>query len=253
VPLDSVALAAADASGPDAVEALHLVAHAPTATWAAPQCMLCLDGKKYWVKLRAQNGLAVELIVGRLAQKLGAGPDARIVRVGAGSGIPAGSFGLGVGVEDVPDAFNARDLGLFEPSGRLASGRLERQWLCSVLVFQTWIGVSDQQVLLRLGDGAVFSIDHGAAFSGFPNPTAPAVVVTPIPDVPESERKVPSLIDAAVSGVENLSDDDLLAAVARIPDEPGWQADPGRRLAIAQWLAHRRGLLRGVMDSWLRT
>jgi hypothetical protein len=118
------------------------------------------------------------------------------------------------------------------------------------VAFQTWIGANDGQVLIDLANGRLWSIDHGDVFGSLSGAPDPQVVVTNVPGLPHNHGCNADLVANAVAGVESLDDDAILASVARVPDEAGWQADPARRLAIARWLSSRRDQLREVMKKW---
>jgi hypothetical protein len=76
--MEQNALSALDARGYTVLDALAHGGLGRT-THAAPNTFVCSDGKTYWVKGRAQQGLVAELIAGRLADKVGAGPSARVI------------------------------------------------------------------------------------------------------------------------------------------------------------------------------
>lgn len=80
---------------------------------------MCVDGKTYWVKDKAQQGLVAELIGRRLAAKVGAGPISRIIRLTPEAAKADGSqnhlLGVVVGSEDEKNLINTRDLGLLAP------------------------------------------------------------------------------------------------------------------------------------------
>jgi hypothetical protein len=234
------------------IEALHPLG-APSGTLANANRFVCVDGKTYWVKLTAQYGLAAEVIAGRLAAALGAGPLTRIIRVPSTRAGDAGHLvGLGGGSEDQPGAFNGKDISNFVHNGTLAPGSLDPRFLARTLVFQTWIGVQDQQVLLRLTDGAVLSIDHGGCFGDTSTRADPVVIETSIPGISETERKRHDLLDAELLSLEAVTEGDLLQAVAGIPDDDDWKGDPARRLSIAEWLLYRQSRVRGVIEAWVR-
>jgi hypothetical protein len=229
-------------------------------TYAHPLRFVAMDGKTYWVKYKAQHGLAAELIAGRLAASLGVGPASRVIRVSemalpAQKDVPLGVnlakyVGEMVGSEDVRGAENARDLEEFMIKKEFAPGIINAESRAAVTTFQTWIGAKDQQVLVRLTDGKVLSIDHGDCFGATDRPTEPQVVIELIPGVPGEVGRERNLVESAVIRIEALSDDDLLDAVDRVPVGPHWQSDVTRRLAIAEWLAYRRDRLREVMLAW---
>jgi len=121
-------------------------------THAQPNTFVCADGKTYWVKGRAQQGLVAELIAGRLAAKVGAGPLARVIRV-PHEALPTGGQaahleGVIVGLEDVPNTVNGRELAGILGPGVLPAAGIDPVSRALVFVFQTWIGVGDTQVLV---------------------------------------------------------------------------------------------------------
>src|SRR5207249_9437325 len=86
-----------------------------------PNAFICIDGKTYWIKAKAQQGLVAELIGGRLAARVHAGPMARIIRVSSDV-LPRPGMtelvGVVAGVEDLPGTMNARDLEPFVKDGK---------------------------------------------------------------------------------------------------------------------------------------
>ena len=255
--LDESSLAALDRDGYRPLEALTYGGLLPKPTHARPTIFLCGDGKAYWVKGMAQHGLMAELVAGRLGAKVGASPIAHIIHVRAeavpSSGEADHLTGIVVGTEDVANAVNGRDLQQFLGAGQFLPEVLNPASRARVVAFQTWIGVDDAQVLVRLTDGVVFSIDHGASFSGVSTLSDPSVRVTSIPGVSDEVGKEARHVQLAVDRIESIDDEDLLDVVARMPTGESWQSPPERRLQIARWLAHRRQRIREVMRTWLRT
>lgn len=253
--LDLSALYERDAQGYQVIEALTPTGSRSSSTHARPVSYVCLDGKTYWVKGNAQNGLVAELIAGRLAAKIGAGPLSRIIRVpdhvAVGAAATGDPEGLLVGSEDVPGTMNSKELGsvvqnrTFDPKVVDAASRAR------VITFHTWIGVGDAQSLVGLTNGIASSIDHGGAF---PDPLprgTPGPIVAPIPGVSDSVGRSRDLILSAVGRIEQLTDDELLDVISCVPSGDSWQSDPSRRLEIGSWLAGRRDQLRLVMEAWL--
>lgn len=250
-----------DQQSPDVIDALAFSGQPRiVSTFSRPLRFVAVDGKTYWVKHHVQNGLVVELIVGRLAAAVGVGPIARILRVStaalpAPGNIPEGVdlapyLGEVVGSEDVPGTENARELAEFIGSGTFSPNVINVQSRAASTTFQTWIGAADEQVLVRLTDGRVFSIDHGGCFSFVGDFADPSPVLVQIPGVPAEVGREWAHIEPTVRRIEAISDDDLMKAVDRVPADHRWQSDGNRRLAIAAWLAFRRDRLRGVMESW---
>lgn len=257
--IDADALDALDRGGYLVLEALTRgtpVAHNP-GTHAHPLAFVCIDGKTYWVKGTAQQGLVAELIAGRLAAKVGAGPVARIIRVSSevheASGATPEMINLVVGSAHQDGTVNARDLQPFMQSGVFKPGLVDAVTRARTIAFQSWIGAGDSQVLLSLTAGTVFSIDHGDCFGSTATLTDPTIIATDIPGVAPTVGKDPQSVDLALSRMEAVSDRDLIEAVARIPSGDPWRSPVGRRVEIAGWLAHRRDRLRAVMTAWLQT
>jgi hypothetical protein len=253
--MNLVDLQARDAGGWTAIRALSHDRAPPTQSLAAPHAFVCSDGRTYWVKSRAQQGLVAELVAGRLAGALVAGPSARVIEVPSAAlpqdGSAAHLAGTGVGTEDFRDNVNSRDIAPFVQSGAFDPKKLDTASRAAVVVFQSWIGAGDAQVLLNLTTGRVSSIDHGECFGNLAQ-SAPTPVVTDIPGVDADVGRDRKFVEASVGRAEAISDEDLLDAVARVPNVGEWRADENRRLQIAQWLASRRDELRKVMKAWAK-
>jgi hypothetical protein len=254
--MEQNALSALDARGYTVLDALAHGGLGRT-THAAPNTFVCSDGKTYWVKGRAQQGLVAELIAGRLADKVGAGPSARVIRVPHESLPPGGAAdhleGVVVGLEDVPNTVNARELEAILGPGNLPPTGIDGRSRAIVFAFQTWIGVGDTQVLVGLADGRIYSIDHGECFSATSSPTDPSPIVAGIPGLTEDIKKHPGFIRTGIERIERLTENDLLFAIAHVPVGGPWQSPADRRLGIANWLAYRRGKLREVIELWLKS
>jgi hypothetical protein len=215
-----------------------------------------VDGKTYWLKRNVQQGLVAELIAGRLAASVGAGPLSRIIRLTEDSMCPDGSekclLGIVVGSEDQPGTVNARDLAPLHASGQVPVGLIDPGTRARVVVFQTWLGLGDSQVLVGMANGRVLSIDHGDCFGNLADPgAAPTPVITDIPGVGTDVGQQSVHVLAALDRIESVTDDDILKAIAQIPSGDTWQSPADRRLAIGRWLAERRTAMRGVMASWM--
>ena len=113
------------------------------------------------------------------------------------------------------------------------------------------IGAADAQVLVRLTDGSVMTIDHGACFETTATFSEPTPVVTSIPGVAPDLGKDLLSVEDALKRIERVTDDDLIEASAQVPLGVPWRSPVTRRMEIAEWLAHRRDCLRGVMEKWL--
>jgi len=257
---DPSALNALDREGYRVVEALARdPSRGESGTFSRPSPFVCIDGSIYWLKGnvdpgRVQQGLVAELIGGRLAAIVGAGPAAVVVRVTPESlpsdGTATHLLGVVVGILDEPQVANARDLQATIANLGVPAPSIDGRSRALVVAFQTWIGASDSQVLVRLTDGRVMSIDHGDCFANVTSVGPPSMVVTPIlPGTEDVGRGAPE-VQAAVAKIEAVTDQQILRAVAQVPAGEAWQSPVDRRLAIARWLSHRRDSLRAVMDGW---
>lgn len=251
--MDATSLAALDAAGYAEIEALTPERAPSQNSGFTPHCFVCVDGNKYWVKHSAQQGLVAELVAGRLAARLGAGPMAEIIRVPAeaveGKAELQPYIGLHVGTLDAPDTANAKDFGALG-IGTISVDAIPAEDRALVVAFQTWIAASDSQVLVDFARRRLYSIDHGDVFGAIGSMVAPTPVITQIPGVDGSHGCDGACIESAVSRIESLSDDDLLRSVAGIPDDAKWRADAARRLEMARWLGQRRDGLREAMKQW---
>lgn len=212
---------------------------------------VCSNGKSYWAKAASQQGLVAELICGRLANKLHSAPGVAVIRVTADARPPTGDCdhidGVVFGSHDMPSAENARDIGqqVAAGGGLLPVDALSR---ARVVAFQTWIGVADAQVLVRLTDGRLFSLDHGDAF-GAPLPSgSPSLQITDIPGVDRMVGQTHA--NTAASEIEAMTDEDIVQAVSMVPIGPAWRSDLDRRVEIATFLIDRRPLVRQALRSW---
>lgn len=228
-----------------------------SATFSAPNQLVAIDGRTYWVKGHVQQGLVAELIAGRLARRCGAGPEATILHVTpevAEEGqIPTDQLGLVVGSRDEPNTVNARDLGNLAPDVSFPATGIDGPSRALVVTFQTWLGVGDAQVLVRLTDGHVLSIDHGDAFGSTSSRERPVPIVTDIPGVGPDVGRRKGDVMVAVNRIQSISDMDLINDVARVPAGAAWRSPAARRLEIAEYLAFRRDLLEEVMTEWLQS
>jgi len=236
-------------------EALTCVPGPPTNTFSRPSALVCVDGGTYWVKSNVQRGLTAELVAGRLAKVTGAGPEARVIRV-TPEALPADGTlghlsGVVVGVANVANTVNARELHQLLPQQNLAARCFSSARRALTIVFQSWIGVGDQQVLVNITNGHIFSIDHGECFGSASSMDEPTVVITDIPGIdPQCGRSRHDVL-VAVERIEALTDREILNAVAQVPRGQSWDSDTGRRLQIGHWLAYRRGRIREVMEEWV--
>lgn len=251
--MDEDQLERLDRRGYVVLEAIKYDRSPPAGSNASPHAFVCMDGRTYWVKRTAQRGLAAELIAGRLGVRLGAAPDARIVRVGDEVALPGdGSAnhlrGLGVGIRDQSAMENLRHLGHVLPQGQLDPAKIDVLSRARVLSFQTWLGVQDTQILVDLRNGKLLSIDHGE-WGGDLSPGAdPSLTSTP--GVPDNALKAARPVEDALRRIRTVTDEHLLDAVARMPIGAEWNAARAHRLEIARWLRWRRDRLPGVIRAW---
>jgi hypothetical protein len=225
--------------------------NAAIGSFATPRKFLCSDAHLYWVKWQSQHGLVTELIAGRLASLLGAGPKAEIINIPPGifnlSGNDINFEGLVVGSQDIPNTENARYISQHLSANQIP---LDIPSLCRVIGFQTWLGVSDQQALIELTNGRVFSIDHGDVFSDAQMRRDFNVVL--IPQLQINLVKIPLYIYNVIGDIENIADNVILNIVSKVPDEPRWDSSRPRRFGIFDWLRNRRDNIRREMDKWLQ-
>jgi hypothetical protein len=208
---------------------------------------VCIDGKPYWIKRQAQQGLSAELIAGRLAARLDVGGRTEIVHVPKealpGDGSADHLEGLGVGIQHLRDTVNAREISQLTGGKNLTPGLINQRSHAAVVAFQSWIGVGDSQVLIDMTRGLLYSIDHGDAFGDLTN-TTPTLIVTDIPGIPHAHGTQGPPLEAAIARVEGVEDQEILTAVAKVPVQgPDWNGDQNWRLQIAHWLAERRDRL----------
>ncbi len=253
------ALGVLDAKGYTVVEAITTRDDlaAATGTHAEPNAFLGVDGKSYWVKARAQQGLVSELIAGRLAHEVGAGPNARIIRVTpecfASNAVIQRLVGVFCGIEHVHGVINSKDLQPLLANGSFKPDSIDPQSRAVTVVFQTWLGMADQQLLVGVQNGRVYTIDHGEWFNDGRASLPIQMVVAPIPGVDETVGRDVNLVDVPLRRIESLSDADLLTAVSQVPIGAEWGSPAQRRLAIGAWLAERRANLRTVVEAWARS
>jgi hypothetical protein len=245
-----------DRRGYQVLEAIrHAGGH--SSSYSAPNQLVAIDGRTYWVKGHVQQGLVAELVAGRLARRSGAGPEAAILHVTrevAEEGqIPTDQLGLVVGSRDEPNTVNARDFGNLAPDLSFRATGIDGPSRARVIAFQTWLGVGDAQVLVRLTDGHVMSIDHGDAFGATASQDRPTLIVADIPGVPPEVGRRKGDVMVAVNQIQSISDMDLINDVARVPAGAAWRSPATRRLEIAEYLASRRDQLEEVMSEWLQT
>jgi hypothetical protein len=249
--MERMVLARHDAEGYVVLDAISHVTGPPSGSLANPHHFLAIDGKGYWIKAAAQGGLINELVGGRLASALGAGPMARILRV-PNEALPADGTanhleGVNVGLEDLPGRVNVKDLGLLGVT-QLDLTNVRAEDRATVVAFHSWTGMNDAQVLVNMQSGRLSTIDFGDCFNGM---TAdPTLVIVDLPGLNRDHGKDHAL--AAAARVEAITDDQLIAAVARIPSGGPWgpSADVDSRFKLAEHLAARRANVAKVMATW---
>lgn len=257
---DSSLLEKRDRAGYTVLEALTAASFADRArsspnTHARPGAYVCIDGGTYWLKASAQQGLVAELITGRLAALVGAGPVARIIRL-TEAAIADDSerhlLGVVMGSEDRPGMVNAKDLAPLPAADGDSARLIDPRTRALVVAFQTWLDLGDAQVLVGMTDGRVLSIDHGDCFGSLTHPAvASAPRIADIPGVKPEVGRDASHVLPALAKIEAVTDDEILRAVTQIPSGDAWRSPADKRLAIGRWVAERRDALRGVMESWM--
>lgn len=255
MPLDQDKIHSLDARGYVVLEGLTHVKEPPQATHATPHAFLCIDGKTYWVKATAQQGLVAELILGRLGSLVDAAPSARVIRI-TPEALPEGGkaahlSGVLVGLEDKAGSVNVRELQPYLDKGEFSMDSIDHRSLGRVTAFQTWTGVGDTQVLIELKTGRVWSIDHGDALGQTGTNQRPTVIAPPIPGVTLDPATHGDALLEGVQRIEEVTDAQLLEAVAGVPVGDPWRSPVERRFEAASWLADRRETLREVIDEWL--
>lgn len=250
-----LALRLLDAEGVQIVDGIASAGPARFASYTTPHRFVATDGATYWVKHRAQEGLGAECIAARLAEQVGIGPRAAIIRIGALAVPVDGSLdrflGTVLGLRHVPDVLNADEMTALigVGAGAFDQKKVDAQTWADVTAFQTWINAEDSQVFVRVTDGHILSADHGACF-GKLLPGPPRRVVTPrIPGITEW-RCDAAVLERSIARIEGLTEVQLLQAAAGIPEDGEWRALFARRLAVVEWLIKRQMTLREVMLSW---
>jgi hypothetical protein len=215
-----------------------------------PLPYLCSNDEIYWTKRKAQTGLASELIVNRLASKLGIGPPTTIVRIDPFLAT-VGNSTRAVGTLNLTHVISSKELGLGTQPG-FDAAVVDQESRAGTAVFQSWIDVVDQQVLLRTTDGRVFSYDHGDSFRSLMG-GPPRMVVADIAGIRLDWSSASSAALSMVVKIEQLTPTEILEAVSGVPDEDGWQGMFPRRFGIARWLMKRQRLLRNEVIKWTQT
>jgi hypothetical protein len=89
--MEASELAELDSNGVDNLDAIKYDRPPAQGSHASPHAFVASDGRTYWVKRQAQQGLVVELVAGRLGAAIGAAPMARVVTVRAARQLERGS------------------------------------------------------------------------------------------------------------------------------------------------------------------
>lgn len=240
----------------DPVQALALRPDEPDRSLASPLPFICDDGRAYWVKGKTQggHGLEYDLIGGRLAALAGAGPGSTVVHVDPTAHPPGlerpDLLGTVVGTLDVPGTKNSKRLQEFLGDGSFDPGVLSDSARALTIAFQTWIGLQDEQLLVRLTDGMIFSIDYGAAFTDKSDPLR--LTIANLPGAPSELGRDWQYLRPAVEKIKAISDEQIMRSVARIPSDDGWDADVNRRYKIACYVSERREQLEESVTAWLQ-
>jgi hypothetical protein len=214
--------------------------------FSRPIPYLCSDAETYWTKTKSQTGLCSELIVNRLAHRPDVGPATTIVRID-GFLRTVGNSARAVGTLNVSNVVASKELMQTGLESFTATVVDANSWT-RASVFQSWIDVVDEQLLVRTTDGVVFTYDHRDRFANL-MPGPPRMVVAALPSLRLDWSATSTAAMDMVLRIEQLSAVEILEAVAGIPDEPGLQGLLSRRFGIARWLIKRQGLLRGVDQS----
>jgi hypothetical protein len=204
------------------------------------------------VKRRAQDGLGAEFGGNRIAALLSVGPATRVIEIPRAA-LPADGrldylAGLQLGTYQLDDVMNDDELRKFAPT--LDADRIDWWSWARVVAMQTWLYVGNPQAVLRLTDGQIFSVDHGMCFAELVRGGPTGVVVPPLHGVagtPFDSR----CVSAAVEAIESILEDDLIAAMAEIPEDQAWRMPLDRRIRIVDWLLDRQFGVRKVLEPWM--
>lgn len=230
------------------------VPHEFLATYATPAKVVGSDGRMYWIKGKAQSGLTVELVTGRLMSRLGAGPNAQMMEVPAivfRDDPSLGRFrGPLVGIDHLPETVSTREIGQMIGQGIFDPRRIDPMSRALAVAAQTWMNVEDAQVRVGILDGQVYSVDHGIALDARLKGRPTNIVISPIPGISTDIGRSWDVMKRAVELIESITELEILAAVSGIPDAPGWQSGFARRLAIAAWLIKRQRYISLSMREW---
>jgi hypothetical protein len=244
-------LEALDQFGTPEVDAVaHLDLPRQGGRYGRPVSYLCSDNQVYWTKTRSQTGLAGEFIANRLAYRLSVGPVSTIVRIAAFVAVSGGTS-RAVGTLAMSDVVSSKELAATGDLATFDPRITDPESRARTAVFQSWVDMTDQQVLISTTDGRVYSIDHGDSFRNLLL-GPPRMVVAPIPGVRIDWSATREAAVEMAREIEGLLPVEILQAAAATPDEPGWQGMFARRLGIARWLIKRQLPLREEVERWTR-
>ena len=254
-------LTSLDAEGYPTLDAIAQAPQQPSMnTLSKPAAFVCVDGRTYWCKgntpnAQVQQGLSAELIAGRLANLVNIGGPCRVVRVRPEilptDGTLNHLLGVVVGSQHHNGMEHVRNLAPMVANGTFPAGVVDASSRARTIAFQSWIGAGDAQLMMSLTTGKMVTIDHGECFQSLDPSVAPALVLVDIPGVGIDVGKDMALMDMALGAIETLDDQRILEAVSCIPTGDAWNSDAGRRLAVAEWLVARKGMLRNTMEAWI--
>lgn len=247
----------ADYEADDLLIALEEVKRPQEESSNKPVAFRCDDGKTYWLKSSdsmTPHARLSELIAGRLGGLSGLAPRAKVVFAPHESLPEDGSLSYlasyDVGIEDVPGTVNMRDLSAFR-TGSFPIDRLDPGSWSQAVVFQTWLGVRDSQVLVDPRGGKIISCDHEHTICQ--NPDYPLIVIAPpVPGMELRKREAEVQIRAAVYTVQRVPFRDLVEAVAVRSDLVDWGSTVRLRLRIAHALDRRRNELDNKLDEGMK-
>jgi hypothetical protein len=242
----------AHAAGVPVVEAAAYLGSAGYRTYAGPQRFAGRDGITYRVKYRAQEGHGAEFIANRIGSSLGIAPSTSVISVSPAA-LPRDRQlshleGLQLGSAELEQVFNHDELIAY--GVQLEPSMVEWDSWALVVCFQTWLYVRDPQAVIRMTDGKCFSVDHGNCFGELPKGPPSAIVVPALNGV-SGVQFDSGAVDRAVSAIEAIPEQAIIAMVAGVPDAIGWRMSIAREFGIAQFLLNRQSRLREVMVPWM--
>ncbi len=228
----------------------------PMETASKPVRAMGVDGKTYVVKgQQAGRQIVNDQIVGYLGVLLGAPVgNPCIVEVDEiltnDPDEPEFAYfqpGLAHATQFIPDTVDDRDMRHYQGQA------VNRDRFARLSVLYGWVGAADHQFLYNSQPpNAVHSVDHGHFFPHGPDwtindlLTAPPAVLDP--KIVNVCRFQPSEIQKAMVALVNLSEKEILQAVARPPVD--WGITIRERVALVDYLVKRRQeLLKTALGS----